>query len=270
VNGDGFSDVVIGAPRHTNGQPLEGQAIVYLGNEGDGLDRIARQARTDDTAPIALRGKSDSETAFRLKTLGRTAAGRGKVRLQFEVKAAGVPFNGTGLVTGTPTTTGVPGANGSAAALSAMATGLTSGSLYHWRLRTLTDSPFFPRSPWLSLPDNAPSEADLRTRGGTTAVAEGAGAPGRNLRLGFSAPNPFAVETQFAYTLTGGGHHRLAVYDVQGREVALLAHGVQSAGHYTGRWNGRNARGNQLPNGVYFLRLDEGGRVERQKLVIAR
>jgi hypothetical protein len=109
VNGDGFCDVIIGEDLYTNGEINEGRAFVYYGNEGDGLDRIARQARTDDSAPIWALGISDSDTAFRLKAVGRTPAGRGNVRLQIEVKPAGVPFDGTGLVAGSIANTGAPG-----------------------------------------------------------------------------------------------------------------------------------------------------------------
>ncbi len=64
VNGDGFSDVIVGAWAFDDGETTEGRTFVFYGNGGDGLDRIARQARTDDTAPISMLGTSDSETAF--------------------------------------------------------------------------------------------------------------------------------------------------------------------------------------------------------------
>ncbi len=181
-----------------------------------------------------------------------------------------MPFDGTGLVTGPITNTGAPGAGGSAVPLSELASGLTPETLYHWRLRVISDSPFFPSTPWMWLPYNGATEADVRTSEGTLAVAEGAGAPARNLQLGRSAPNPFAATTQFAYTLPQAGRHRLTVYDVQGRQVALIADRVQAAGQHTGRWDGRDTRGGELPGGVYFLRLETGGRIESQKVVIAR
>ncbi len=147
VNGDGFSDVIVGAWSFSG----EGRAFVYYGNEGDGVDRIVRQARTDDSAPISMLGTSDSETGFLLKVLGRTPGGRGEVRLQYEVKPFGVPFNGSGLVTGNAFDTGVPNPGiGSVVSLSDLASGFVHHTLYHWRLRIVSDSPFFPRSPWLT------------------------------------------------------------------------------------------------------------------------
>ncbi len=60
VNGDGFADVVVGAQRYDNVESVEGHTWLYYGNGGDGLDRIPRQARTGDQAPIDLLGRSDS------------------------------------------------------------------------------------------------------------------------------------------------------------------------------------------------------------------
>jgi hypothetical protein len=269
VNGDGYSDVIVGASDYFNGENNEGRAFVYYGNEGDGLDRIPRQARSDNSAPIALLGASE-ESSFRLNVLGRTPAGRGEVRFQFEVKPFGVPFDGSGLVTGALFDTGtpVPG-SGSAVALSGMASGLTAETAYHWRLRTVTDSPHFPRSPWFTLAGNALTEADLRTAQTTTGV-ETAGAPHGRLLLEAARPNPFTPSTEISYTLPEAGRVRLAAYDAAGRQVAVLTDGAQAAGRHTARWDGRDAGGSALPSGVYLVRLETGGWVMSRKLVIAR
>jgi hypothetical protein len=39
VNGDGYDDLIVGAPQHSNGQQVEGRAYVYLGSPG-GLDPV--------------------------------------------------------------------------------------------------------------------------------------------------------------------------------------------------------------------------------------
>jgi hypothetical protein len=266
VNGDGFSDVIAGAYRYDGGETDEGRAYVYYGNSGDGLDRIPRQARADDSAPIAALGLSGSSDGFLLKALGRTPAGRGKVRLQYEVKPFGTPFDGSGLVTGPPYDTGAPGAGGSVVGLSGLVSGLTSDMLYHWRLRILTDSPFYPRSPWFSLPYNCVTEADVRV-GVPIGVESGHPVPGA-LMLGTGAPNPFETLTHVRYTLPERGHVRLAVYDVAGREVAVLRDGEEEAGPQVVRWDGRGVRGTKLAAGVYFVRLEFGGHEEMQKIVL--
>jgi hypothetical protein len=269
VNGDGFSDVIVGADYYQNGENQEGGAFLYYGNDGDGLDRSPRQARTDGSAPIWLLGNSDSESAFGLKVLGRTAAGRGDVQLQFEVKPAGVPFDGTGLVTGSVTDTGVPTSAGSAVPLTQLASGLTPETLYHWRLRVLSDSPFFPRSPWMWLPYNGATEADVRTKEATTAVG-GEPLPTAGLWLAPGAPNPFNPSTTLSFLVPARTPVRLAIHDVQGRLVRLLVDEVLPAGQHAVEWDGRDGRGQELATGVYLSRLEAGGEVRSRKLALVK
>ncbi len=168
VNGDGYSDVIVGAYRYDGAQPDEGRALVYYGNGAGGLDHATRQSRSDDSAPVDLLGRSDSGTSIRLKTLARTPSGRGRLRLEWEIKPLGTPLDGTGLGRSPASLdTGPPApAIGSAAPFDELVGGLSPRVAYHWRLRTAAlHSPFFPRSPWFSLPYNNRTETDFRTPG---------------------------------------------------------------------------------------------------------
>ena len=270
VNGDGFSDVVVGANRYDVNNTNEGRAFFYYGNQGDGLERLPRQVRTDDSAPISPVLNSDSPSGFRLKAIARTAAGRGDVQMQYEVKPFGVPFDETGVVMGAVLDTGVPSVSGSAVPFTALASGLTPATLYHWRIRTISKSPFFPRSPWITPAGNNVTEADLRTAVATLGVAEQE-APGAQLPLLEPVrPNPLRTQGEIAYTLREAGAVRLTVVDVAGRVRAVVAGGEKGAGRHTTRWDGRDQRGAEIPSGVYFLRLEAAGGFQTQKLVIAR
>jgi len=198
----------------------------------------------------------------------RVAAVPVHVRLAVEVKPAGVPFDGTGLLIGPETDTGFPGGSGSAVALSRLVSGLAPGTLYRWRMRTTSESPFFPGSPWIHLPYNAPTEADLRTEEGGTGVASISSAPSR-LHLGAAAPNPFTAATELSYALPAAGHIRIAIYDVLGRQAVVLADEHRAAGRYTDRWDGRDRRKARLPAGAYFLRFEFGGQVESRKITLS-
>ena len=269
VNGDGFSDVIVGSPAYDNVEVDEGRVNLYYGNQGDGLERIPRQARHDDSGPIDLLGRSSSLSSFRVKALGRTAAGRGRVRLEVEVKPLGVPFNGTGLTTGSLFNTGTPNAAGSTVSLSVLASGLAPETPYHWRLRITSNSPLFPGKRWFSMPMNAITETDLRTRGTIGIADEQATPPAPGAWLGAAAPNPFASMTDLAYSLPAAGQVRIAVYDVTGRAVAVLADELRSAGNYRVRWDGRDARGMTSPAGVYIMRLQFAGQAQSRKMVLA-
>ncbi|RKZ17247.1 hypothetical protein DRQ50_05195, partial [bacterium] len=125
VNGDGFSDIVVGAPGYTGGQDTEGRAFVYYGGGSRGMSRTPRMWQDDLTTQLAPLGGSVSQSGFALGARGRTAFGRGKVRLVCEVKSAGTPFNGTGTVMGVWTDTGVPVAGvGSVVEMTRAVTGL--------------------------------------------------------------------------------------------------------------------------------------------------
>jgi hypothetical protein len=165
TNGDGFSDLVVGIPGYDNGSSNEGFAWLYLGNERDGLERAPRQLRFDGVTPVAHLGRPDLESLFRAGAVGHTVAGRGRVRLEVELKPLGAPFDGTGLQVGPWTDTGTPNNAGSKFPLLHSITGLVPDAPYHWRARVASASPHFPRTAWFSPPGNAPSETDLR--GGT-------------------------------------------------------------------------------------------------------
>src|SRR6185295_13540964 len=130
---------------------------------------------------------------------------------------------------------------------------------FHWRLRIASDSPYFPRTTWFSLPLNAASEADVRTAF-VVGVDDAPGAPAAGgVWLGAGTPNPFALATELKYSLPQAARARIAVHDVTGRTVAVLADGVQAAGLHAARWDGRTARGQAAATGVYFVRLEVAG-----------
>jgi Na+-transporting NADH:ubiquinone oxidoreductase subunit NqrB len=172
IDGDGFADILVGAQGHDAGAGTDanrGRAYLYQGNcEGQiagGVTRLPRQQRSDAFNPISLLGSSDSESEFRVTALGRTAAGRDKVRLQWQVRPLGTPFGTTGIDSSAPQDTGTPGASGSASSFDEFVGGLAEGTFYHWRLRTVSANPFFPTSPWMSVAGNNVTETKLRTLG---------------------------------------------------------------------------------------------------------
>ncbi|MBK7876098.1 MAG: FG-GAP repeat protein [Planctomycetes bacterium] len=166
VNGDGFADAIVAAEAFDGGQSDEGRAYLYYGGEGAGLARLPRQLRSDGSAPIPLYGNS-LDTSFQLRARARSAAGRAAVALEYEVKPLGVPFNGAALGRSAAfTDTGAPVA-GSFADLSELVVGLVGSTPYHWRVRTLSDNPRFPRSPWISAAGNAITESKVGASSGS-------------------------------------------------------------------------------------------------------
>lgn len=93
---------------------------------------------------------------------------------------------------------------------------------------------------------------------------------GETQRLWTVAPNPsrlgggvtlaFAVEQD-------GDEADVAIFNVAGRHVAVLARGPESAGPKSLVWDGRDAQGSSAPPGVYFLRVRVGGREWRERII---
>jgi hypothetical protein len=123
----------------------------------------------------------------------------------------------------------------------------------------------------------------------STAAVSGI-APTPNLPAGTGVdqnyPNPFNPTTTIRFTVgpdrAGGveAHHgspllaltppnsrrvRLAVFDLLGREVALLANGVMPAGEHSVRFDAKG-----LSSGAYICRLESGGVVRSIRMLLVR
>jgi len=91
--------------------------------------------------------------------------------------------------------------------------------------------------------------------------------------LGGNYPNPFNPSTTIPYHVGGpaGGPPvkvSLAVYDVAGRLVRVLADKTAQPGLYRAVWNGRNDRDEHIGSGIYFARLIiDGSQSFARKLV---
>jgi hypothetical protein len=78
-------------------------------------------------------------------------------------------------------------------------------------------------------------------------------------------PNPFNPSTTISFTLPSKSHVTLKVFDIMGREIAILVNGEMFAGNHTQKWNPSN-----ISSGIYFYRLEAGSYTETKKLVLLR
>jgi hypothetical protein len=99
---------------------------------------------------------------------------------------------------------------------------------------------------------------------GPASVGRSGGVPPAFL-LEQNFPNPFNPATVIRYALSAAGSVRLAVYDLLGREVEVLADGIQGAGEHQVEWNAGDRA-----SGVYFVRLQSGGFVQTRKAVLSK
>lgn len=83
-------------------------------------------------------------------------------------------------------------------------------------------------------------------------------------------PNPFNPTTTIPYYLPQDGPARLVVYDVSGRLVYRVTYAMQSAGTHEFVWTGRDYAGRPVTSGIYFYRLDAGGKQLTRRMVLAK
>jgi hypothetical protein len=109
--------------------------------------------------------------------------------------------------------------------------------------------------------------------GDPTAVDRpGEGSLPATMRLSQNYPNPFNPATIIEYAIPSGsarapgsGAVRLVVYDMLGRQVAVLVDERKEPGFYRASFNADG-----LPSGVYIYRLTAGQLTESRKMVLLR
>jgi hypothetical protein len=78
-------------------------------------------------------------------------------------------------------------------------------------------------------------------------------------------PNPFNPATIVRYQLPVAGYVRLVVYDVLGREVAILVNQKREQGSYEVKWDGSN-----VSSGMYICRMTAGEYTETRKMLLTK
>lgn len=104
------------------------------------------------------------------------------------------------------------------------------------------------------------------------AVSVDAGAPAGAQTFALEAvhPNPFTERARLIVHVDVAGPVSVRVYDLQGREVAVLSDGVLAAGTHALTWDGRAENGRRLAAGVYLARVAGPGGTDTASLTLLR
>lgn len=104
---------------------------------------------------------------------------------------------------------------------------------------------------------------DASTTGSGGAGSGSIGVPGFR-----AAPNPARLSTTIEFDVPGAGRAVVEIFDVAGRRVMEFHEVTVAAGRHAVQWDGTDAEGRRLPQGVYFIRLGMGGPLAATKITL--
>ncbi len=93
--------------------------------------------------------------------------------------------------------------------------------------------------------------------------------PARPLQLNIS-PAPFVRTTTINFDVSNPTYVSLKIYNKTGQYVATLMDSHQNAGSYHVTWDRKDARGVEVSNGVYFVRLTCGNVASTANIVVTK
>ncbi len=130
--------------------------------------------------------------------------------------------------------------------------GLTRGRVYRFAISAFD----------LSVNESALSNVVTES---TTDVSQTSSSIPSKYSLAQNYPNPFNPTTSIQFDLPRAGLTTVKVYDLLGKEVAMLVHETKAAGSYSVSWNAQN-----MPSGMYFVRLNSGGFTQTRKMMLIK
>lgn len=78
-------------------------------------------------------------------------------------------------------------------------------------------------------------------------------------------PNPFNPSTTIEYSVPHNSFVSIKVYDVMGKEIAVLVNGQKTTGNYIVQFDGSN-----INSGIYFYTLEANGHKETKKMLLIK
>lgn len=89
-------------------------------------------------------------------------------------------------------------------------------------------------------------------------------------KLGSANPNPASKNTIINYQLSKASGVKIQIYNVSGQAIKTIVYKQQNAGYYQVVWNCKDNIGKKVSAGVYLYRLEAGGFIATNKLVVVK
>lgn len=98
-----------------------------------------------------------------------------------------------------------------------------------------------------------------------TSVSDNSPAGPSDFTLSQNYPNPFNPTTNIGFSLPGTQNVTLKVYDISGKEIAILKSGVLAGGRHVASFDASN-----LPSGTYIYRLSGASGVQERTMLLLK
>ena len=83
-------------------------------------------------------------------------------------------------------------------------------------------------------------------------------------------PNPFNPSTTIEFNIPENGRALVSVYNTKGQRVKNLLDADLPRGKHTLVWDGRDANNRSLASGIYFFKLESGGKTSFRKVMLMK
>lgn len=83
-------------------------------------------------------------------------------------------------------------------------------------------------------------------------------------------PNPFSGETTLSFELKAPGKVQISIYNLRGQKVRDLLETELPGGSQQIAWNGLDNEGSAVASGLYFCRLQAGGKTMQKRMAVVR
>ncbi len=84
------------------------------------------------------------------------------------------------------------------------------------------------------------------------------------------APNPFNPRTTVSFGVDRKQRVEIAVYDLAGKRLTMLADRTYDAGEHSVVWHGKDASGHAMPSGTYVVRMSAEDAVRTMKVILIK
>lgn len=83
-------------------------------------------------------------------------------------------------------------------------------------------------------------------------------------------PNPFNPSTTIEFSIPETGRVRVSVYNIKGQKVKDLLNTEMTRGTHRLVWDGKDANSRNVASGIYFIKLESGGKTSIRKAMLMK